>query len=82
MALLLAALAPGAPFLTADPALFLEDVCLAPAFEGLGCPAPPPSDSRPTASAALLAPDLPDPTPRLALDESVFQAGTEVTLSY
>ena len=82
MALLLAGFAPAAPFLTADSALFSEDACLAPAFEGTGCPAPPIPDSRPTASAALLAPDLPGTVARLALDEGVFQAGREVTYAY
>jgi hypothetical protein len=80
---LLPASAANAPFrLELDPRLFSEDDCLAPAFDAPNCPVPTPSaagDSRPTASAALLAPDLPDPAPRLAVDESVFQLGTEVT---
>lgn len=79
---LLAASAPEAPFqLELDPGLFGKDDCLAPAFDAPSCPTGPSraDDARPTASAALLAPDLPDPAPRLTLDETVFQAGTDVT---
>jgi hypothetical protein len=69
--------------LDVDPAFFSEDVCLAPAFEGGGCAkrSDPASDARPTASAALLAPDLPDPAPLLSLDVAVLREGTEVTFS-
>jgi hypothetical protein len=66
-----------------DPAFFAEDACLAPAFEGTGCAqlSHAPGDSRPTASAALLAPDLADPAPLLAFDFEVLREGTEVTFS-
>jgi hypothetical protein len=83
-ATLLAAEAPQVQFrLTVDPAFFSEDACLAPAFEGTGCAklSHLPGDSRPTASAALLAPDLPDPAPLLAFDFEVLREGTEVTFS-
>jgi hypothetical protein len=79
-----AAEAPQAGFrLDVDPELFSNDVCLAPAFEGTGCArrSDPAGDQRPTASAALLAPDLPDPAPLLALDVGVLREGTEVTFS-
>jgi hypothetical protein len=81
---LLAASAPNAAFrLELDAGLFRGDDCLAPAFDGPNCSAQliTRDDSRPTASAALLAPDLPDPAPRLTLDDEVFRAGTDVTYS-
>lgn len=69
--------------LEVDPELFSSDLCLAPEFDGAGCVkgSDPESDSLPTASAALLAPDLVDPAPVLAFDASVLREGAEVTFS-
>ncbi|HEX8532607.1 MAG TPA: hypothetical protein VF662_00400 [Allosphingosinicella sp.] len=83
-ATLLAAAAPEVQArLDVDPELFSGDQCLAPDFEGEGCPrrSDLSKDPRLTASAALLAPDLPDPAPLLALDMSVLREGAEVTPS-
>lgn len=69
--------------LEVEPELFSSDSCLAPDFEGAGCArhANPHDDSRPTASAALLAPDLVDPAPLLFFDVAVLREGAEVTES-
>jgi hypothetical protein len=81
--LLLIGAAPEPPvLLPLDPLFFAEDSCLAPAFDGAGCPERGRAgDDRPTASAALLAPDRPDPAPLLDFDVSVLREGPEVTLS-
>ena len=79
-ALLLAGFAEPPPLLAIDPLFFAEEGCLAPEFTGSGCPAPVAAAGHlPTASAALLAPDLGDPAPMLALDVSVLREGAEVT---
>ena len=79
MAALLAASAPPEPpVLPIEQGFLAEDECLAPAFEGAGCPKPD-TARLPSASAALLAPDLSDPAPLLAFDVSVLREESEVT---
>ena len=71
--------APSGP-LAVEPSFFADEACLAPDFDGAGCPsAAPGQDDALTASAALLAPDLPEPAPRLAVDSSVFREGSGLT---
>ncbi len=71
--------------LAVDPLFFTQDECLAPMFEGAGCPAPAAGDERPTASAALLPWEMGDGAPMaepdaiLVLDRSVLREGADVT---
>ena len=77
--LLLAGMAPeGTQLLAYEAAAFATDACLAPAFDGPGCAGQQshPGDKRPTASAALIAPEA---ATGFDLDESVLLPGDEVT---
>jgi hypothetical protein len=82
---LLTALAPEPqPRLELDPSALSGNDCLAPAYESDGClreSLGAPNDSRLSASAALLAPDLPQSPPSLRIDMAVLRPGAELTYS-
>lgn len=78
--LLLAGMAPqGTQLLAYEASTFAADACLAPAFDGPGCAGQMrghPGGERPTASAALIAPEA---SSSLDLGEEVLLPGDEVT---